>query len=218
VWRHQLSNQDRFLTSCRYSGSTATIIRSTVLVSLSLIMLGSARDVQLTMVLLKEGLRNGDDFLWATADCAIWSTVEPGIGIAAASIATLRPLVQLVRWKVGLSDKRPSNAAWNDRNRTGGRSRSGYIQQSGTSSSIPIQNLSSNRGQFQTSIVSGEQTGATRHYAIEAKQKRETEGVRLGASVVATTEVSITNSESLKTDEYHVQKWGTPWKDQDGWN
>jgi hypothetical protein len=148
--------------------------------------------------------------------------VEPGIGISAASIATLRPLVQLFRWKVGLSDKRPSNAAWNDRNRTGGRSRSGYIQQSGTSSSIPIQNLSSSGGQFQTSIVSGEESDATRHYAIEATRKEGSkEGshdVRLGASVVATTEVSVKTSESLKTDEFHVQKWGTPWKDQDGWS
>jgi len=32
------------------------------------------------------------DFLYTTTDVAIWSTVEPGIGITAAAIATLRPL------------------------------------------------------------------------------------------------------------------------------
>lgn len=32
------------------------------------------------------------DFLFAATDVAIWSTVEPGMGITAASLATLRPL------------------------------------------------------------------------------------------------------------------------------
>ncbi|KAH6709527.1 hypothetical protein BKA61DRAFT_614489 [Leptodontidium sp. MPI-SDFR-AT-0119] len=33
-----------------------------------------------------------DDFLFATTDVAIWSTVEPGLGLCAAGGATLRPL------------------------------------------------------------------------------------------------------------------------------
>ena len=32
------------------------------------------------------------DFLYSTMDVAIWSTVEPGIGITASAAATLRPL------------------------------------------------------------------------------------------------------------------------------
>ncbi|KAF2994343.1 hypothetical protein E8E13_000097 [Curvularia kusanoi] len=47
-------------------------------------------------------LTNGPDFLYATTDVAIWSTVEPGIGIAASSIATLRPLVRHCMWRIGL--------------------------------------------------------------------------------------------------------------------
>ncbi|KAB5586200.1 hypothetical protein GE09DRAFT_1210775 [Coniochaeta sp. 2T2.1] len=39
-----------------------------------------------------KGLSNSADFLYATTDVAIWSTCETGIGIAASSIATLRPL------------------------------------------------------------------------------------------------------------------------------
>lgn len=39
-------------------------------------------------------LVDGPDFLYSTTDVAIWSTVEPGIGITAACIATLRPLVR----------------------------------------------------------------------------------------------------------------------------
>ncbi|TVY29039.1 hypothetical protein LHYA1_G002267 [Lachnellula hyalina] len=35
-----------------------------------------------------------DDFLYSTTDLSIWSTVEPGIGITASAMATLRPLFQ----------------------------------------------------------------------------------------------------------------------------
>lgn len=36
-------------------------------------------------------------------DVSIWSTVEPGIGITAASIATLRPLLQTILWRLGFA-------------------------------------------------------------------------------------------------------------------
>jgi hypothetical protein len=38
-----------------------------------------------------------------TIDVSIWSTVEPGIGITAASIATLRPLLQTLLWRLGFA-------------------------------------------------------------------------------------------------------------------
>lgn len=37
-----------------------------------------------------------EDFLWATTDVAIWSTVEIGIGISASAAATLRPLFRII--------------------------------------------------------------------------------------------------------------------------
>ena len=49
-------------------------------------------------------LMNGQDFLYATTDVALWSTIEPGIGIAAGSMACLRPLARLWLWKLGLAD------------------------------------------------------------------------------------------------------------------
>lgn len=36
-------------------------------------------------------------------EVSIWSTVEPGIGITAGCIATLRPLFQTVMWRLGLA-------------------------------------------------------------------------------------------------------------------
>lgn len=54
-------------------------------------------------------LMDGPDFLYATTDVAIWSTVEPGIGITASSIATLRPLVRHWLWRLGFSSA-PGNS------------------------------------------------------------------------------------------------------------
>ncbi|KAJ9641034.1 hypothetical protein H2199_005702 [Coniosporium tulheliwenetii] len=52
-----------------------------------------------------------EDFLWTTTDIAIWSTVEPGIGISAGCIATLRPLFQMFLHHVGLSSSsRPGSS------------------------------------------------------------------------------------------------------------
>lgn len=42
------------------------------------------------------------DFLWATTDIAIWSTIEQGFAITAGSLATLRPLF----YKLGLTTQR----------------------------------------------------------------------------------------------------------------
>ncbi|KIW07958.1 uncharacterized protein PV09_01859 [Verruconis gallopava] len=41
-------------------------------------------------------LYKDSDFLYETIDIALWSNVEPGVGIAAACIATLRPLLQQI--------------------------------------------------------------------------------------------------------------------------
>ncbi|KAK3940935.1 hypothetical protein QBC46DRAFT_113282 [Diplogelasinospora grovesii] len=47
------------------------------------------------------------DFLYATLDIAIWSTIEQGLAITAASLATLRPLLRAIGYKLGWSS-RPS--------------------------------------------------------------------------------------------------------------
>lgn len=42
-------------------------------------------------------LTHDDDFLYVFTDFTIWSTVENGVGLAASSIATMRPLLKKVR-------------------------------------------------------------------------------------------------------------------------
>ncbi|KAG6287377.1 hypothetical protein E4U09_006201 [Claviceps aff. purpurea] len=45
------------------------------------------------------------DFLWATTNIAIWSTIEMGLSIVTASLATLRPLIKRIRWKLNLTTR-----------------------------------------------------------------------------------------------------------------
>ncbi|KAF1986278.1 hypothetical protein K402DRAFT_421485 [Aulographum hederae CBS 113979] len=76
VYTLAMSRRQKIMVTCILAlgavGSTATVIR-----------LQYVRD-----------LGNISDFLYSTVDIAIWSTVEPGIGITAACIATLRPLLK----------------------------------------------------------------------------------------------------------------------------
>jgi hypothetical protein len=96
-----------FLTINR--GSTATIVR---------------------IPYIKQLAQN--DFLYSTTDVAIWSTVEPGIGITAAAMATLRPLFRnfLSRSKLfgSSSRSRGGSNAWPA---SKGGNRGGYVRSEG---------------------------------------------------------------------------------------
>jgi hypothetical protein len=88
----------QLLTS--YSGSTATIIRMPYIWSLA----------------------TTNDFLWDNTDVSIWSTIEPGMGITASSMACLRPLFQafLSRSRL-LGSSTHGRAGW-------GAARAGYVR------------------------------------------------------------------------------------------
>ncbi|EKG14870.1 integral membrane protein [Macrophomina phaseolina MS6] len=79
-----------------------------------------------------KGLKTRDDFLYETTDVAIWSTVEPGIGMTAACIATLRPLLQKILSKTGLSTPRtnPSRFTpnWGSSANQLGSKKQGYVR------------------------------------------------------------------------------------------
>ncbi|KAF7532905.1 hypothetical protein G7054_g7549 [Neopestalotiopsis clavispora] len=76
VWNLQMNKQVKISVAAILAAgciaSTATIVRFPYLYSLT--------DI--------------GDFLYSTADVAIWSTVETGLGITAACVATLRPLLK----------------------------------------------------------------------------------------------------------------------------
>ncbi|KAL2061868.1 hypothetical protein VTL71DRAFT_7246 [Oculimacula yallundae] len=67
-------------------------IRTKISVAMILSMGAIASTATIVRIPYVKGLANQADFLYATTDVAIWSTVETGIGIAASSCATLRPL------------------------------------------------------------------------------------------------------------------------------
>lgn len=61
-----------------------------------------------TRIVLARCSRLANTVLDATLDIAMWSTVEGGLGITAASLATLRPLFRLIAPHLGLSTRGPS--------------------------------------------------------------------------------------------------------------
>ncbi|KAF1833693.1 hypothetical protein BDW02DRAFT_372147 [Decorospora gaudefroyi] len=86
-----MKRRTKFLVACILAfasiGSTGTIIRMAYVHTLT----------------------DGPDFLYSTTDIALWSTIEPGIGITAGSIATLRPLVHYCLWWMGLANTPPES-------------------------------------------------------------------------------------------------------------
>ncbi|KAI6083852.1 hypothetical protein F4821DRAFT_183194 [Hypoxylon rubiginosum] len=51
------------------------------------------------------------DFLFSTVDVAVWSTIEQGLAISAGSLATLRPLLKQIGYKLGVTT-RPSGPGY----------------------------------------------------------------------------------------------------------
>ncbi|CAI6340508.1 unnamed protein product [Periconia digitata] len=108
VRRLQMSSQKKVsvavvLAFCAI-GSTATVIRIPYI----------------------EGLKDAENFLYTTTDVAIWSISEVGIGLFAASTATLRPLLRVVLGDssiTGGSSSRKMSRNWGGTNPL----RSGYM-------------------------------------------------------------------------------------------
>ncbi|TLS30428.1 hypothetical protein PpBr36_02921 [Pyricularia pennisetigena] len=68
--------------------------------------------VTIVRATLVPGLLDGEDFLYTNLELAIWSTVEVGTGMIAASLACLRPLIQTLRHMWGGSGQGPSSRWW----------------------------------------------------------------------------------------------------------
>lgn len=87
-------------------------------------------------------LMDGPDFLWATTDVALWSTIEPGIIITAGSLACVRPLLRLWMWHLGLADpprerrSRPYYSCNSDQKR---KDRRGYRRSLSPSDLVPTE-------------------------------------------------------------------------------
>ncbi|KAK8241537.1 hypothetical protein HDK77DRAFT_462505 [Phyllosticta capitalensis] len=115
VWDLQMNMRTKVVVVCILAfaaiGSTATLVRMPYI----------------------KGFAARHDFLYESTDIAIWSTIEPGIGMTAACIATLRPLLQHVLHRTGLSTPRAttgrSASNWSTGNALGSsKNRTGYLR------------------------------------------------------------------------------------------
>lgn len=81
-----------------YSIVTLQLPRATKFWACVLLGLGALGSVaSLVRLRYVPGLAPGENFFHNSTGATIWSTIEPGLGIAAASLATLRPLMQRLR-------------------------------------------------------------------------------------------------------------------------
>ncbi|KAK6069874.1 hypothetical protein SCUP234_10453 [Seiridium cupressi] len=160
VWSLNMKKKLRIIVMCILGfasiGSTATIVR---------------------MFYIPDML-NGQDFLWATTSFAIWSTVEPGIGIIATSVATLRPILQIITSKVGLSRTflLSRSSPWHHSN--------GYVKTDGNS----VSGLRPNDG-----ITTTTAAGPTEHVLPSfgnIRSRSSMESIEL-AGITKTVEVSL---------------------------
>ncbi|KAI8935515.1 hypothetical protein NX059_008086 [Plenodomus lindquistii] len=87
-------------------------------------------------------LMDGPDFLYSTTDMAIWSTVEPGIGLVAGNMATLRPVFRQCLWRMGLSSEprgRQGGAYYPSDNNKRRKDRRGYRRSLSPSELFPTE-------------------------------------------------------------------------------
>lgn len=72
---------------------TLNMPRAIKLWTSALIVMGALGSIaSLIRLATVQGLNPGHDFFRASTPTAVWATIEPGLGIAAASFATLRPM------------------------------------------------------------------------------------------------------------------------------
>ncbi|KAF3014231.1 hypothetical protein E8E14_009166 [Neopestalotiopsis sp. 37M] len=134
VWNLQMNKQVKISVAAILAAgciaSTATIVRFPYLYSLT--------DI--------------GDFLYSTADVAIWSTVETGLGITAACVATLRPLLKTF---FGGSSARGNGTSA----RAAGWHRTGSDHHTKSGDAFDMHDVTSNKFGVTTVIDYGKQNG-----------------------------------------------------------
>ncbi|KAH9213784.1 hypothetical protein DL95DRAFT_390117 [Leptodontidium sp. 2 PMI_412] len=85
---------------------------------------------------------NAQDFLFSSTDVVIWTTIEPGLAITAANLATLRPLFSACLSRKKLWGTTTANGTYGySKNISGFSSRRGYVR-SGSRGNLAEMNLS----------------------------------------------------------------------------
>lgn len=146
-----------------------------------------------------KGFKATHDFLYESTDIAIWSTIEPGIGMMAACIATLRPLLQHVLHRTGLStpDKRtnyPDGSYGNPLGSSKNKSRvgNGYIRSNSYSHHMDSLRPDTITGTA-TVIVSGGDSSATNRTWRDDSDKGSDEHIIGSSDIHISKSVQVTH-------------------------
>ncbi|KAH6656126.1 hypothetical protein BKA67DRAFT_535020 [Truncatella angustata] len=142
------------------------------------------------------------DFLWATTDIAIWSTVEEGLAIAAGSLATLRPLLKLVGYKLGLTSGRPSHMGASSYGKMGSMADKLTSRRRGSQSAGGVLTLKSVRGDDDTPESSGKPP-ASYDVRVLGRSKKES------ADTISLSNV-IAHSKTYEVTEEYIGHPSTP--------
>ncbi|KAF4500543.1 integral membrane PTH11 [Fusarium agapanthi] len=125
------------------------------------------------------------DFLWNTTDIAIWSTIEQGLAIAASSLATLRPLIKQIAFRLNLTSKPPTLGP------------SGYGSSPRTPGPGTLRAFSS-REAYTLSSVSRQEGHEKKGSAFDSRQPSD---LKLGIKKETKWEVKITKTAMSESEE-----------------
>jgi hypothetical protein len=134
-------------------------------------------------------MANAADFLYATTDVAIWSTVEIGIGLTTSAAATLRPIFKAVLGSSTNASGKGSNMWAPSRDRP-----SGYIRSQGKGDGFMLRS-DIGKGNTTTTIRgAGDEeslgrAGASRGHDSIEKLRGDSESDDWNAGIVKTTRV-----------------------------
>lgn len=128
-----------------------------------------------------------DDFLFATTDVAVWSTIESGLGIIACGGATLRPLFKKF---YGLTSSKNATAP------TGGRSRMGYMRGNDDGGVLEL------RPKNNQSMKNSSQVGVTTIRSPFAE-----EGERDSVGEWSKTGIKVKKTVDVQTSQHEGEGW-----------
>lgn len=170
--------------------------RSKITVALILSIGAIASTATIIRIPYVHTLGNLEDFLYATTDVAIWSCVETGLGITAASLATLRPLFRtwLANSSLGSASRRNGGASGGLPGSIGAP-RHGYVKGHSRGASTGLEEL--DLGIRKTTRVSVDEF---RHWDA-AGQDLETDGEST-KSETSKTRITGTQSSAAPADQY----------------
>jgi len=126
----------------------------------------------------------------ATVDVALWSTVEPGIGITAGCLATLRPLLQRILLGTGLAAAPPRARQY--RSYQSELSRQKRNRRRGYSNSIEAHDLVPTSGSTSTTISGPNQSKKfwIGNRSLDAMEATNAEPTGIQQSVVVRQEIT----------------------------